>query len=215
MSRQKNVVMFSFLSGEKAFKGIAFKYICVEEMSREQVGSTYVRDYFATNRQPSEATFAAVLRRDPAAAEAMLRKMKADSEARVAKMLKAFESVKVDNTRSGHTQNARNEAEEGEEEGEEADDEEAIQDCIDEADWDRLPQLLRATSMTYEDIWVKLAQTYAGRLQRDERTGEVKPQARELSETELRRRWRTPGLIPTENEPLRLLAFAVYMRLDE
>ena len=184
-------------------------------MSREHVGSTYVRDYFATNRQPSEATFAAVLRRDPAAAEAMLRKMKADSEARVAKMLKVFESAKVDNTRSGHTQNARKEADDEEADDEEADDEEAIQDCIDEADWDRLPHLLRATRMTYEDIWVGLARTYAGRLQRDERTGEVKPQARELSETELRRRWRTPGLIPTENEPLRLLAFAVYMRLDE
>ena len=185
-------------------------------MSREQVGSTYVRDYFATNRQPSEATFAAVLRRDPAAAEAMLRKMKADSEARVAKMLKVFESAKVDkggHTQGGHTQNARKEADDEEEE--EDADEEAIQDCIDEADWDRLPHLLRATRMMYEDIWVGLARTYAGRLQRDERTREVKPQARELSEAELRRRWRTPGLIPTENEPLRLLAFAVYMRLDE
>jgi hypothetical protein len=182
-------------------------------MSREHVGSTYVRDYFATNRQPSEAIFAAVLRRDPAAAEAMLRKMKADSEARVAKMLKVFESVKVDNTRSGHTQGGHTQGDKEDEE--EADDEEAIQDCIDEADWDRLPHLLRATSMTYEDIWVGLARTYAGRLQRDERTGEVKPQAMALSETELRRRWRTPGVIPTENEPLRLLAFAVYMRLDE
>lgn len=198
---------------KKAFKGIASRYICVEEMSREHVGSTYVRDYFATNRQPSEATFAAVLRRDPAAAEAMLRKMKADSEARVAKMLKVFESAK------GEVQNARKGTKEAkadeEEDAAEEDEEEAIQDCIDEADWERLPHLLRATSMTYEDIWVGLARTYAGRLQRDERTGEVKPQARELSETELRRRWRTPGVIPTENEPLRLLAFAVYMRLDE
>jgi DNA-binding FadR family transcriptional regulator len=194
---------------KKAFKGIASRY--VEEMSREQVGSTYVRDYFATNRQPSEATFAAVLRRDPAAAEAMLRKMKADSEARVAKMLKVFESAK------GEVQNARKGTKEtkADDDEEEAEEEEAIQDCIDEADWERLPHLLRATSMTYEDIWVGMARTYAGRLQRDERTGEVKPQARELSETELRRRWRTPGVIPTENEPLRLLAFAVYMRLDE
>ena len=184
-------------------------------MSREQVGSTYVRDYFATNRQPSEATFAAVLRRDPAAAEAMLRKMKADSEARVAKMLKVFESAKgeVQNARKG-TKEAKADDDEEEAEEEEAD-EEAIQDCIDEADWERLPHLLRATSMTYEDIWVGLARTYAGRLQRDERTGEVKPQAKALSEAELRRRWRTPGVIPTENEPLRLLAFAVYMRLDE
>lgn len=182
-------------------------------MSREHVGSTYVRDYFATNRQPSEATFAAVLRRDPAAAEAMLRKMKADSEARVAKMLKVFESAKgeVQNARKGTKEAEANEEEDGAEEA----DEEAIQDCIDEADWERLPHLLRATSMTYEDIWVGLARTYAGRLQRDERTGKVKPQARALSEAELRRRWRTPGLIPTENEPLRLLAFAVYMRLDE
>ena len=60
-----------------------------------------------------------------------------------------------------------------------------------------------------------MAGRYAGGLQRDEGTGEEKPQARELSETELGRRWRTPGVIPTENEPLRLLAFAVYMRLDE
>lgn len=178
-------------------------------MSREHVGSTYVRDYFATNRQPSEATFAAVLRRDPAAAEAMLRKMKADSEARVAKMLKVFESAK------GEVQNVHKGTKKAEADDEEEADDEAIRDCIDEADWDRLPHMLRATRMTYEDIWVRLAQTYARRLQRDERTGEVKPQAKELPEAELRRRWRTPGVIPTENEPLRLLAFAVYMRLDE